>query len=389
MLRSKIDDTHALVRRCGGWETVLRAYPQLQEAMQASPAGMSRAVRCPLRQEGKTVFRLYKDWREKGGGYHNDFGRFGDGIDLIAWLEGCSKTQAMDRIIEICGGDLSSVSVQEAQAVKTDRDNSAQLDEDTKAKNQWVLQKVEREAIHASQAQLALNYLHSRGLGAFQLPSNVGFSYRLKTFGINGETLFLPGLLFYIQKLDGTPVSFHRIFLSEDGYSKSPLVENAKMQLSGLDDVRGSSIQLGNPLMCQDQQGRTRCVLAVCEGPETGMAIMLAEGIPVWCGIASTLMELMDIPECVTDLLIFEDRDRILDGKTIGEGERAGESLMCSIHQELPHITVHRFLPPNPIRQGEKSQDWLDEWNATCTRSFPSFLEREGLTVIGQYARTA
>ena len=41
----------------------------------------------PFTGNGKTKFRLYKDWEQTGAGYHNDFGRIATGIDMIMKLE--------------------------------------------------------------------------------------------------------------------------------------------------------------------------------------------------------------------------------------------------------------------------------------------------------------
>ncbi len=373
--RSKIDDTHVIVRQVGGWETVYRCYPELFDAMNKSPEGQSKAVKCPLSGQGKTVFRLYRDWREKGGGYHNDHGRFGDGIDLIAWMEGISKSQAMDRIIEICGGNRNNISIDEAKRVRDKREQSAQLTQDQINKNAWVLNKVESETISAQQSKEIYNYLCSRGLMDYFsiMPSSIGYNSNLQTFSKEGKKIVLNGMVFYIQNGTGNPVSMHRIFLQSDGFGKSELVENAKMQLSGIEDVRGSAIRLGMPISVVDSHGNTRRILAVCEGPETGMAITLAEKLPVWCGISSTLMELMFIPDDITDLLIFEDRDRVKD-MGVGEGQRAALCLKERINRELPHVSVHNFSPPTSIPDNVKSVDWLDEWNNSGSELFPNFL---------------
>ncbi|WED79131.1 hypothetical protein [Aeromonas allosaccharophila] len=67
----------------GGWGSVFQHYPSV---MVAANRALSQ-VPCPFTGNGKTKFRLYKDWEQTGAGYHNDFGRIATGIDMIMKLE--------------------------------------------------------------------------------------------------------------------------------------------------------------------------------------------------------------------------------------------------------------------------------------------------------------
>jgi hypothetical protein len=351
--------------------------------MDKAQNGTSKAVACPIRNEGKTVFRLYKDWERCGGGYHNDTGRIGDGIDMVAWLEDTSKSNAMNIILEILGEDVNNVSQREIKAVVESRERSTQLSQDVFRRRMWLLTKIENEAVHVTQSKIGMNYLSSRGLGNIDVPCCVGFHPSMKAWTKSGQEVWIPALILYIQKLDGTAISFHRIFLSEDGSSKFNDIENAKMQMKATEDMRGGSIQFGMPLLCQDEAGNTRIVLGVGEGPETCLACQHVESIPVWSGLSSTIMDGMHIPQEVTDLIIFKDKDRHHDGQEMPEGDRAALALKNLVHENNPHCKVTIASPPSPIAQGAKSQDWLDEWNETQSQNFIHYLETNKLTPVG------
>lgn len=385
--RSKIHDVHALVQRHGGWSAVFRHYGELADAMRESSNGQSKAVPDPFTGEGKTVFRLYKDWEKSGGGYYNGKGRIGDGIDMVAWLENRSKSKAMDIILDILGETTDSISQREVKAVAAERLKEAELSPEVVSKRGWILKKVEREACAVTQSQIGMNYLFNRGLGEVEIPCNVGFHPALKIWDKNGNEVNLPGLLFYIQKLNGDSIALHRIFLNEDGSNKSPLLENPKMQMKAIEDMRGSSIQFGMPLVCEDESGNTRIVLGAGEGPETCLACQHVEGIPVWAGISSTIMEKMDIPFEVTDFVIFKDKDRLHDNQDMPEGDRAALSLKDKVEKQMPHCKVTIATPPSPIKDGAKSQDWLDEWCDSGYQNFIGYLAKQKLTPVGYLER--
>lgn len=385
--RSKIQEVHALVQRHGGWYSVFSRYSQLKDAMDNAQNGTSKAVPCPVRNEGKTVFRLYKDWEQCGGGYHNSEGRIGDGIDMVAWLEDTSKSKAMDIILEILGEDVNNVSQREVKAVVQHREKSTQISATELKKRMWILTKVEREAVHVTQSPIGMNYLRSRGLGDIDIPCCVGFHPKMKAWRNDGTEIWIPALVFYIQKLDGTAIAFHRIYLTEDGSGKSKEMDTPKMQMKATEDMRGGSIQLGMPLVCHDEYGNTRIVLGTGEGPETCMACQHVEGIPVWSGLSSTIMDGMHIPMEVTDLVIFKDKDTLHDGQEMPEGDRAALELKRLVQETNPNCKVTIATPPSAIKPGAKSQDWLDEWNETRSQNFIHYLQKNKLTPVGYLER--
>ena len=93
----------------GGWGSVFQHYPSV---MVAANRALSQ-VPCPFTGNGKTKFRLYKDWEQTGAGYHNDFGRIATGIDMIMKLEpecGNNPGKAAKLIVKLLGGSAVATS---------------------------------------------------------------------------------------------------------------------------------------------------------------------------------------------------------------------------------------------------------------------------------------
>ncbi|UJF20268.1 toprim domain-containing protein (plasmid) [Vibrio sp. SS-MA-C1-2] len=378
--RETVQEVQNLVSRHGGWDRVFSAYPDLDQARHKCHGGQSKAVPCPFSKQGKTVFRFYKDWEQNGGGYHNQFGRLGDGIDMVALLENCSKGKAISVILEILGEERSALrGHQQSHYTAAPKKSWEEINKAQLEKNRWIISQVEQGCIYAKDSQVALNYLNSRGLTDYA-PETVGFNPSLFMYDKEGNKVNLPGLVFYIVNPDLKAISMHRIFLESDGSDKAKCLENAKMQCSPVAESKGASIHLGEPTICYDQFGHKRVVLAVCEGPETGLAIQNIEGIGVWCGISSTIMEKMYVPEIVTDLLIFADKDRVNQANGQREGTRAAKALADRIATSHPFTRVSIFTPPTDINEGSKSQDWLDELNQFGNAHFPQYLVENNLS---------
>jgi putative DNA primase/helicase len=151
-------------------------------------------------------------------------------------------------------------------------------------------------------------YLHSRGLGMSSYPDalrthpSLGY-YELDS--VTGKAVLVdryPAMVACVHDRHGEPVSLHRTYL-KDG-QKIP-GRNAKKLLCG--GVDGGAIRLavaGNDI-------------AVCEGVETGLAIMKCTGQSVWVGICAGNLERMWIPDDVRRLRVYgdNDADAMFDGQ--------------------------------------------------------------------------
>ncbi|MER9519420.1 toprim domain-containing protein [Mesorhizobium sp. M0614] len=51
-------------------------------------------------------------------------------------------------------------------------------------------------------------------------------------------------------------------------------------------------------------------VLGIAEGYETGHAVMLRHGLPVWCSLGAPRLPFLQLPECVQRIVVFADPDK-------------------------------------------------------------------------------
>jgi len=358
MIESKIDKVLALVKSNGGWSSVYSAYPGLNEAVSKSNNhGGSPQVPCPKTGNGRTKFRLFRDWVDTGGAYHNDVGALPGGIDVIAFMESCSKSDALNKIIDICGGDLSSISREYVQNVKASQPKG--IHDDEKAKRVAKLEKLFQHAIPAAHDQSGRiqAYLNSRGLktDAKTLPYTLGYADELWWGDGQSKPKKLHGLLGSMTDSDGNRITIHRIFLNNQGLKAD--VPNAKMLMPPPSYIGGCSIKIDSPVTEGDNT-----FIGVCEGIETALAVREATGCPMWSCYSDTLLEMVKIPDHVTSVLIFADKD------ASGAGQEKAEALAARLRREGKFVDI--YMPPLDIPNGSKSMDWLDTYNLAGPSAF-------------------
>ena len=369
MRESKIEKVKALVHSKGGWSSIFSRYSGLSFAIQKKEStGSSVSVPCPKTGNGKTKFRLFRDYQDTGGGYHNDVGALPDGIDLIAFMEGCDKTTAMDKIIDFCGGDYSKITTEYVQSVSN---RPKGPDSDEVAKRVRKLEKVYSQSIAArdDKSQVVANYLKSRGLNTdpTNLPLALGFTNSLWMGDASGELKKWNGLLGMMTDENGQNETIHRIFLDNYG-NKAPL-NNSKMLMQPPRYIGGCAIKLDEP--CSTGNGEYT-YLGVCEGIETALAVREATGCPMWSCYSDALLEMVKIPDYVNTVFIFADKD------LSGAGLEKAESLAKRFMREGREVVI--YLPTDELVEGEKSVDWLDMYTRYGSSAFP-FILPESLNV--------
>jgi putative DNA primase/helicase len=85
--------------------------------------------------------------------------------------------------------------------------------------------------------------------------------------------------------------------------------------------------------------------LAIVEGIETGLAVRLSSGMPVWAALSTAGMENLVVPDYVKLVVIAADHD--VHGKGEASARKLSARLLHSGHQ------VKILLPPGP-------GDWAD-----------------------------
>ncbi len=333
-----IDAKELKNRLKGGWESVLLALaPELLPAIERAP----RHVPCPV-HGGVDGFRLYRNWREDGGGICNTCGNFPDGFALIGWLRGWSFKETLQEVAQVLsGGALPAVTRRSApEAV---RRNDPALRE--------RIRKIFLESypLAAPGAEVARRYLARRRIRVFEVLS-LGLHPDLPYFESGREVGRYPALVAVFQDPSGQAVTLHRIYLTPDG-KKAPVPAPKKTMPvpQGL-SLSGAAVRLGPP----------GPVLGLAEGIETALAVMTATGQTCWATTSACLVEKVVLPEVVRRVIIWADNDQ---SKT---GLKAAAKLAERLVKEGRKVSLR--LPNRPA--GRKTWDWAEVLATVGIRGF-------------------
>lgn len=142
-----------------------------------------------------------------------------------------------------------------------------------------------------------------------------------------------------VQGPDGHAVTLHRTYL-KDGY-KALGRESKKVLSSG---INGAAVRLGEPTT----------ELAITEGIETGLAVLVSTGKPVWAALNCGNLERVWIPDTVEKVCIYGDND--------ADAEFAGQKSAFTLANSLVRDAKKRNLKRSvqvfvPLRPGA---DWAD-----------------------------
>lgn len=245
-----------------------------------------------------------RDYKLLGNGFDaSDYSELGSGVntsrgfDIIGL---CGKLynigtykEAADRL----ASDLHTIS-KHSDIKKPSNDAAKKREEELVRKNKYMVDAARKAWDACKKIPLALSkgdiYLTTRGLcHVAQRETNVRFHPKI----INKELgRPLPCLLFKVQEKPlGPLVAVHRIYLSDDGFSKADL-DNPKMAMAR---VKGAGIWFGTP----------GPKLGIAEGPENALSIREIGFGFVVSTINATNFANISIPEYVTDVVLFPDPD--------------------------------------------------------------------------------
>lgn len=178
-----------------------------------------------------------------------------------------------------------------------------------------------------------------------------------------------PGLLGQVRDRDGALIGLHRTYLAIEGasVSKAHVMKPKKM----LGRVAGGAVRLG-PIGDGDR-------LALCEGIETGLAVMTAcPDLPAWATLSTSGLEQIDLPPGVRRVLILADHD------ASGAGLRAAETAARRLRLERRDVAI--ALPP---KEGEDFNDLLvrdgPEAVARVIADTQTAVEPEAVLQVGQH----
>ncbi len=151
----------------------------------------------------------------------------------------------------------------------------------------------------------------------------------------------LPALVAIVRDHAGTTVAIHRTYLKIDETSNTVIKADVAKPRMMLGKVAGGAVRLS--------EIGADGVLGLCEGIETGLAVMTAcPGLAVWATLSTTNLEQVHLPPEATRVIILADHDES------GAGSRAAETATRRLRSE--DRTVSIAMPP---KEGEDFNDLL------------------------------
>lgn len=230
---------------------------------------------------------------------------------------------------------------------------SDELTPEEVAKNRAQLVKAWRGSVALSRDPVTV-YLNERvpGIQLNRLAGQIRYHRGMKFMEVDGNDNIVNRGVFPVmlaRVVDGrnNPITLHRTYLTKEG-TKAPF-EMVKKQMSGIRKLKGAAIRLNDVPGCR--------VLGVCEGIETGLAVLTAYRyrMPVWSLLNCTNLAVADIPrESYDKVIIFEDHDPIDPTKGYRPGSHYAGLLRKKLEAE--GFIVERRIPP---REG---MDFADMW---------------------------
>lgn len=307
-------------RTHGRWPKVLGALGLDERMLKRKP------MACPICKDGVDRFQFTDRWGE--GNYHCRKCGPGDGFKLLQACKGLDFHAALCAVEQEVGALPPAAPTGEAEPERMKK----------------LVQRIWEEARPVTLGDEVDRYLRGRALSLEVYPASLRFHPALGYYQKEGaakarKVAEYPAMLASVQDARGA-VTLHRTYLKDARKLDAP---DAKKVLSG--GFSGAAVRLADPTE----------ELAVCEGIETGVAVFLATGKPVWCALSAGNLERLSIPETVRSVCVYGDND--------ADGDFTGQTSAYALARRLKREeaqsgprTVRVFLPRVP------STDWADVW---------------------------
>jgi putative DNA primase/helicase len=304
----------------GRWSEVLGALALDERILQRKP------MPCPVCKDGVDRFQYTDKFGE--GNYHCRKCGPGGGFKLLQACKGMDFHTALCAVEKVLGVL--------PEAVPTPQPGSDRMKD--------LVRRIWEQARPVTAGDAVDRYLRGRGLELPAYPPSLRFHPALGYYCKEGaskarKVAEYPAMLARVDGAHG-PVTLHRTYLHQDHKLAAP---DAKKVLSG--GFTGAAVRLA-------EAGEE---LAVCEGIETGIALLLATGKPVWCALGAGNLEKLWLPETVRSLCIYGDND--------ADGDFTGQFSAYALARRLRREqadggprTVRVWLPRHA------GADWADVW---------------------------
>jgi len=181
----------------------------------------------------------------------------------------------------------------------------------------------------------AAHYIQGRGLSV-PPDADLLFHPDLTNFETKAGYLAMIGL---VRDVAGEVIALHRTYLHQDGDTvRKADVPKPRMMMG---KVGGGAVRLA-PI-------GTHGVLGLCEGIETGLAVMAAcPGLPVWATLSTSGLEQVQLPPEARRIIILADHD------TSGAGMRAADAVAGRLRRNGIVTAIAR-----PPQEGDDFNDVL------------------------------
>lgn len=326
-------------KAAGMWDTIIeKLAPSISSAL--DHPGLVH-IDCPM-HGGSGDFRVYRDVVDSGGGVCT-CGNWPDGIALIGAVNDWTFKDSLSEIGRLILGEKPELKPIYRAVRKRDTAR-----EDAAIRRGLVNLWNGGISMKSAEARAAWMYLVSRGLKIPRDMQNVRFHPAMPYYEKGKVVGYYPGIMLCVTAPDGTPVSIHRTFLTNDGH-KAPVESPKKLcPHASYRPLTGAAIRLFPAAE----------TLGVAEGFETSLAVTEMFGIPCWPTVTAGLLAEFVPPPGVKRLRIFGDKDRPSKFHPEGHGQEAARTLAERSWKSGIQASVE--LPPLEIPDDKKGIDWLD-----------------------------
>lgn len=230
----------------------------------------------------------------------------GEGGDGFALLQSCLGTdfRGAVRVVREMMGNIKMTPM----TIKDIQTRPPSNATDTMNRIQNILSHTE------ARPDIAISYLKSRGLSFDPQSLPVNIKSHTSLFHPHGGSH--PAMVCAVRDINGRVIGLHRTYLELRpgvGYVKS---SRAKPVRAMLGVCSGGSVRLS---------AKESSTLGLCEGIETGLSVSTQTRVsmPLWACLSTSGLRAIEIPEHVTNVVIFADFDEPLkDGRF--KGQRPG-----------------------------------------------------------------
>ena len=265
---------------------------------------------CPLCGNGKDRYRFI-DWEGSGSYWCSVCGR-GYGIDLLMKFKCWDFKRATNEIDKV----INNVQATELKQEQSESEKVAHI------------RKILKQCVQVQPGDPVSRYLHKR-CGTDKVSSDIRYHPSLP----HTEGGFHPAMISILRAKNGSGLSIHRTYLTEDGGKAN--VNQVRKFASGK-KLNGGAIRLFEAI---DSVG-------IAEGIETAISASLKFNIPVWAASCASLLEQWEPPETIKNVVIFGDNDLNF----------VGQAAAYSLAKRLKNqgISVEVRVPETP------GSDWND-----------------------------